>query len=85
MKGFGKKLKDQATLNAMNSPEVYAQVQKNTEKVLKNREKETLLIVKAAVKELLLEKYDELITNSILKVMDDLKKDSKEIVDESQS
>jgi len=73
--GISQKLKDKALGNTLNDPRVFAQVQKNTEKVLRKKEKESLMIVKAAVKELLSEKYDGLITKAIHEVMAEVKRD----------
>ena len=76
--GITDKLKDKALSKTLNDPRVYKQVQKNTEKILKRREKESLLIVKAAVKELLDTKYEALIEKGIKDVMAEVK---KEVVD----
>ena len=39
--GISQKLKEKALSKTLNDPKVYAQVQKNTEKILKKRERES--------------------------------------------
>ncbi len=82
--GIGKKLKEQALSNTLNDPKVFDQIQKNTEKVLKKKEKETLLVAKAAIKELIEEKYMHLITDAIVEVVAEIQKECKEVIDEEK-
>lgn len=79
--GIGKKLKDKALENTLKDPKVFEQVQKNTEKVLKKKEKEALMVAKAAIKELIEEKYMHLITDGVLQVLEEIQKDSLEVID----
>jgi len=81
---FGKKIKDQAMANTLNDPKVFEQVQKNTEKVLKKKEKETLIVAKAAIKELIEEKYMHLITEGLVNVLDQIQKESLEIINDEK-
>ena len=80
--GISKQLKEEAVNSAMNDPRVFAQVQKNTEKILNKKQRETFLMAKAAIKELLDTKYDDLIKTAVYEVVDELKKEIKEAIKE---
>lgn len=78
--GIGNKIKDGAVNKVLGDSRVAAQVQKNTEKLLRGKQKETFLIVREAVKDLLNNKYEDFIKTAVMEIMDELKSDCKKII-----